>query len=694
VNVSSRRRLVVLYALAAAMLVSLGGRLYYLQVMNNTSFTKLAEQNQTRDVIVPAVRGQILDDVGNQLITNKTALVVSVDMMTLNQEPGGAAPVLRRLAPLLGMSYTKLSEQTRLCTKGVPQPCWAGSPYQPIPVDQNVSDQVALQVMEEQKAFPGVTAQVQPVINYPAPYGANPAQVLGYLQPITPQEIASRHLPVTGFSGVDLVGQAGLEAQYDSQLRGQAGTQVVSVNAAGDVTGTVSQTQPTTGDDLATSINAQIQADVQNALAGAIHRSRAAGNAANQGAAVVMTTTGRVVAMASYPDYNPGVWTGGISQQEFNDLFGTKDGEPIINWAAQGQYAPGSTFKVTTTAAAVANGYPLDGLYSCPASFSIGSQKYLNDGNPNLGDMTFATALIQSCDTVYYQLGYNLYLGDNPKANNSTGPNAPIQKTQKMELAWGFGQSTGVDLPAESDGSIPTRQWLYYLWKDNAHTGQNWCKYGKQNGSYIQQIEYQDCQNGWQWEPGQAAIAAIGQGYVTVTPLQLANAYAALANGGTLYSPRIGEALISPTTGQVVQKINPPVIRHLPVSGNTLAYIRNALAGVVTQGTAAGAFSGFPLNQVCVAGKTGTAQLFGKNATSVFASFAPCNHPKYVVVVMVPDSGYGADVAAPAVRQIWDSIYGLEGHQAALPGGQLPSSPPQITSSGTIQAPAGYTREP
>ncbi|HLM88178.1 MAG TPA: penicillin-binding protein 2, partial [Streptosporangiaceae bacterium] len=165
-NVSSRRRLVVLYVLAAAMLISLGGRLYYLQVMNNTSFTKLAQQNQTRDVIVPAVRGQILDDVGNQLVTNTTALVVSVDMMTLNQEPGGAAPVLRRLAPLLGLSYTKLSEETRLCTRGVPQPCWAGSPYQPIPVDQNVSDRVALQVMEEQKEFPGVTAQVQPVIDY------------------------------------------------------------------------------------------------------------------------------------------------------------------------------------------------------------------------------------------------------------------------------------------------------------------------------------------------------------------------------------------------------------------------------------------------------------------------------------------------------------------------------------------------
>ncbi len=691
-NVASRRRLLVLYVIAAAMLISLGGRLWYLQVMNNTAFTKLAAANQTRDVIVPAVRGQILDDVGNKLVTNQTALVVSVDMMNLSQQPGGAAPVLHRLAPLLGMSYTLLSEKTRLCTRGVPQPCWAGSPYQPIPVDQNVSDRVALQVMEERKQFPGVTAQVQPVINYPAPYGANPAQVLGYLQPITPQEIASRHLPVTGFSGVDLVGQAGLEAQYDSQLRGQAGTQVVSVNAAGDVTGTVSQAQPVNGNDLVTSINAQIQADTAKALDGAIARSRAAGNAANQGAAIVMTTTGRVVAMASYPDYNPSVWTGGISQQEFNNLFGTAGGEPVVNWTTQGQYAPGSTFKVTSTAAAVANGYPLNGLYSCPASVSIAGQTFANDGQPSLGDMTLATALIQSCDTVYYNLGYNMYLTDNVRANAVKSPNAPVQKMQQMELDWGFGQATGIDLPAESAGSIPTRQWLYYLWKDNAYTGQNWCKNGRQYGSYVQQIEWQDCQSGWVWEPGQAAIAAIGQGYVTVTPLQLASAYAALANGGTLYSPRIGEVLISPITGKVVQQINPPVIRHLPVSGYALSYIRNALVGVVTQGTAAGAFGGFPLNQVCVAGKTGTAQLFGKNATSVFASFAPCSNPEYVVVVMVPDSGYGADVAAPAVRQIWDGIYGLEGHKAAVPRGQVPSSPPRITPSGVITAPSGYTR--
>jgi penicillin-binding protein 2 len=675
----SRKRLLGLYAITLAMLVVLGGRLWFLQVLNTGQYKALAQVNQTRTIVVPAVRGMITDDTGAPLVDNQTSMTVAVNMMQLSQTTSDdGTAVLARLAPLLHLSGTTLADKVRLCTRGVPQPCWTGSPYQPIPVAENVSDTVALQIMEEPTLYPGVTAQLSPVVNYPMPAGANPSQVLGYLQPITQAEMAQDHLPETGFAGDDLVGQSGLEAQYNTALTGKPGTQIVSVNAAGDVLGTVGGTAAKTGDTLVTSLNAKVQAVAQQALNKAIANSRAAGNDANQGAAIVETTTGRIVAMASYPDYNPNVWTTGISQQEVNRLFGlggdASSGEPAVNWATQGEYSPGSTFKVTSTAAAVADGFPLNGLYNCPASVNIDGHTFINDGEPNLGDMSFAEALIQSCDTVYYDIGYQMWQSDDNKADYARSASAPVQKMQQMELDWGFGNFTGVDLPEESTGTIPTRQWLYSMWEDNAHKGQDWCKNGSANGSYVQQIEYDDCQDGWVWQPGQAAIAAIGQGYVTATPLQLTNAYVALANGGTLYAPRVGEALVS-ASGKVVQKINPPVTRKLPVSSETLAYIRSALAGVVSQGTAASAFGGFPLNQVCVAGKTGTAQIEGKNATSVFASFAPCDNPKLVVVVMLPDSGYGADAAAPAVRQIWDGIYGLQGQQAAMPGGNLPARP-------------------
>ena len=673
----SRKRLVGLYVVALAMLVALGGRLWYLQVLDTAQYKALAQVNQTRAVVVPAVRGMITDDTGTALVTNQVSMTVAVNMSQLAQTTSDdGKAVIARLAPLLGMSDRTLAEKVRLCTRGVPQPCWTGSPYQPIPVAENVSDSIALQIMEEPTLFPGVTAQMSPIVDYPMPDGANPAQALGYLQPITQAEMAKDHLPETGFAGDDLVGQSGLEAQYNTALTGKAGTRVVAVNAAGDVLGTVGGSTPQTGDTLVSSLNAKVQAVAQQALNGAIAKARAAGNAANQGAAIVETTTGRIVAMASYPDYNPNVWANGISQQEVNYLFGlggdSGSGEPAVNWATQGQYAPGSTFKVTSTAAAVADGFPLHGSYECPASVNIDGATFINDGEPGLGAMSFAEALIQSCDTVYYNLGYEMYQTDDAAANNVLSAEAPTQKMQQMELDWGFGNDTGVDLPEESTGTIPTRQWLYYMWEDNAHKGEDWCKNGREHGSYVQQIEYQNCLDGWVWEPGQAAIAAIGQGYVTVTPLQLTNAYTALADGGTLYAPRLGEALVSPS-GKVVQRISPPVIRRLPVASETLSYMRTALAGVVTSGTAAGAFSGFPLNKVCVAGKTGTAQIMGKVATSVFASFAPCTNPKLVVVVMLPNSGYGADAAAPAVRQIWDGIYGLEGKQAALPGGTLPA---------------------
>ena len=691
---ASRPRLIALYVAVFALLAGLALRIWDIQVKNAPVYRALASSERIREVVTPPTRGSIVDDLGAPIVTSTPALVISVSLPALWQQSDGGVAVLSRLATLLHIKQSVMRDDVRLCTVGVRPPCWAGSPYQPVPVAENVSATTALQVLENQRLYPGVTAAVQPVTHYQQPISTSLAQVLGYLQPITASELKAQGLPSTGYSGVDLVGQAGLELQYDSALRGVPGMQKLAVDAAGQVTGTISKVPPTAGDYLVTSINSAVQMDTERALAGAVGRSQLAGNPTkNGGAAVVMTTTGRVLAMASYPTYNPSIWNRGISQREFNRLFGTAYGEPVLNRATQGQYAPGSTWKITSVAAAVAAGYSLSGSYNCPATVTIGGHSYANDGNPNLGPMSLHEALVLSCDTVFYQLAYDIWQHDHPGANVVTSPKAPIQEMQKMELAWGFGHNTGVDLPAENPGSVPTREWLYYLWKANAHAGQNWCKNGRINGTYVQQIEYDDCRIGNVWTPGQAVIAAIGQGYVSVTPLQLARAYVALANGGTLYSPRIGEALISPT-GKVVRRINPPVVGHLPVAKSTLAYIRNALAGVVTSGTAAGTFAGFPLNKVCVAAKTGTAQVAGLQATSVFASFAPCVHPKYVVVMMIPNSGYGSDVSGPAVRQIWDGIFGLEGHKAALPGGNLPTVLPHLNRAGQLVPPPGFGPPP
>jgi penicillin-binding protein 2 len=654
------------------------------QIKEHVSYVSLETQDRVRTIVEPAVRGGIVSDDGQALVTQTSSLVIAVNMAVVGQDADGGTAELDQLAKVLRVSSKTLAERVRLCTVGVKQPCWTGSPYQPIPVAEHVTDQQALQVIEDKKEFPGVSADVQPTISYPQPIGTDASQILGYLQPITAQEVNQLHIPVTGFSGVDLVGQAGLEGQYDSELRGKAGLDEVAVNAAGQVTGTIKNTKPVAGDTLVTSLNVQLQEATENALQEAIQKAQAEGNPdATSGAAVVETTTGRILAMASYPTYDPSIWTNGISQNEFNQLFGTNSGEPILERATQGVYPPGSTWKVTTLTAGIKWGDSLYADYDCPASTDVGGHVFNNDFG-NGGEISLEEALIESCDTVFYNMGYQIWQSDNRKYDDVTSPNYPIQFEQKIEMDWGFGKPTGIDLPGEYEGQIPTRAWLYYFWKDNAHTGQDWCKNGNQNGSYVQQIEWDDCYYGNVWEPGQAIIASIGQGYVGVTPLQLANGYAALANGGTLYSPRIGEALIGPS-GKVVEKINPPVIGHLPASSTTLAYIRNALQGVITSGTAAGTFAGFPLGKVCVAGKTGTAQVFGRNSTSNFASFAPCDNPKYVVVMMIPDAGYGADASGPAVRQIWDALYGLEGAKGALPNG-LPALPHMNTSGQMVES--------
>lgn len=712
-NPRSHLRLMVLHVLVVSLLLVLMGRLWYLQVMNGEVYARIAADNRIRDIVVPAVRGQILDQVGRPLVRNRTALVVSVDRTALSRQPDGGRAVLARLAKVLGVKPERLHLKIRLCGPKVPRPCWPGSPFQPIPVDDRVDARTALQIMERQEDFPGVSAQMQAVRHYPRPEGASAAQVVGYLQPVTQEELDKRKgLKVTGFSGVDLIGRDGLEAVYDNELRGTPGVRQVKVDSRGRVTGDAKETPAVPGSHVVTSIDARVQSIVEKALERAIDRARQQRHRGEAAAGVVLDVrTGRVIALAGWPTYDPSIWIGGVSEKEYNRLLSKDQGEPLVPRATQGMFAPGSTFKISSMAAAVKDGYSLHGTYGCPGSFRVGNRAFRNFEGQAHGPMNLHRALVVSCDTIFYRFAYEQWLRDGatkPRKN-------PKDPMVKMARAFGFGRKTGIDLPHEATGRIPDREWKADYWRA---TKKMYCKHAKTGypevarsdparAAFLKAIATENCRSGYVWRAGDAANFSIGQGDILVTPLQLANAYAALANGGTLYSPRIAKAIVRPD-GTVVRRIDPVKMGELPVPDHVLSYMRKALAEVPRSGTAAGAFAGFPFDKVSVAGKTGTAEVYGKQDTSWFASFAPADKPRFAVVVMVAQGGQGGRVAAPAVREIYEGIYGLtgghdaekdrdgeddgddKGSTAALPGGKPADKLPKIRMDGTFGAPQGY----
>ncbi|KAB2339193.1 penicillin-binding protein 2 [Actinomadura rudentiformis] len=694
-NSRTHFRLVVLYVLVGAMLLVLMGRLWTMQVLDGAHYRQIAAENRTRDIVVPAVRGMILDGSGRALVRNRTALVVSVDRTALARQKDKGKGVLDRLARTLGTSRADLEKRIRLCGPTVKRPCWPGSPYQPIPVDDRVDPKRALQIMERQEEYPGVTAAVQPVREYPEPEGAAAVQALGYLQPITQEELDKRKgLKVTGYSGVDLIGRDGLEATYDSDLRGEPGFRKVLVDSQGRVTGTAQEKSPIPGGNLVTSLDAKVQEAAEKALENGIKSARSQGRKADSAAAVVMDVqTGRVVALASYPTYDPAIWTGGISEDEYEGLLGKKKGEPLISRATQGQFAPASTFKIATLTGAIADGYDLHGTYSCPGSYMVGSRAFRNFEGQAHGSMNLHRALVVSCDTIFYKFAYEAWLRDGgmkPKKK-------PADPMVTMIRKWGFGSRTGIDVPGETPGRIPDRQWKRDYWNATKNAD---CKAAKEGypdlerkdpgrAAYVKKIAAENCLEGFAWRAGDAANLAIGQGDMLVTPLQLTRAYAAVANGGRLVVPRIAQAVVRPD-GSVARRIDTPKAQRLPVDPKVLKYIRDSLADVPKSGTARGAFAGFDLKKVAVAGKTGTAEVWGKDDTSWFASYGPADKPRFAVVAMFSQGGTGGGLAAPAVREIWEAMYGLGGKKPALKDGKLPATLPKLgIGSGGVTGRAG-----
>ncbi|WP_420855890.1 penicillin-binding protein 2 [Thermoactinospora rubra] len=663
----------VLHVMVVVMLVALGVRLWQVQVVQGEEFVSAAAETRTRNVVVPAVRGQILDSSGVPLVRNRTALVVSVDRNQALKDPG----VLRRLAAVLDRPLGQLEKRIRLCGPGVTRPCWPGSPYQPIPIDEKATTREALAILERQEEFPGVTAEIQAVREYPG--GRSGAQMLGYLQPVTQEELERRDGLKAAFSGVDVVGRDGLEAVYDEALRGRPGLRKVQVDRLGKALGVEQQVAPVPGDHLITSIDSRIQRLVEQALKNAMKKAPRADGAAG---VVLDPRTGRVLALASAPGYDPAVWTDGISEEEYQRLLSEKTGKPLVSRAINGQFAPGSTFKVSSVAAMLRAGYPLNGRYPCPGAYMVGNRAFHNFRGIGLGTLTLHMALVRSCDTIFYRAAYEEYLRDgglHPKK-------PPQERFANTARAFGFGRPTGIDLPGESAGRIPDRAWKKSLW---AQTSADSCRRARtgypevksaSRAAFLKRLAYENCAEGYLLRPGDAANFSIGQGDVLVTPLQLARAYAALVSDGRLRSPRIGWALVRPD-GRLVRRIDPPVVGRLPLTEKERAYIKNALSQVASDGTAAGAFAGFPMDLVRVGGKTGTAEVYGKEDTSWFASFAPTRNPRYVVVVMVSQGGMGGQTAAPAVREIYEGIYGLTGEDPIKPATRLPV----IASDGTVR---------
>ncbi|MYW48491.1 penicillin-binding protein 2 [Streptomyces sp. SID161] len=681
-------RLVVIQILVLSLLGTLGGRLWYLQIREGAAYQREASGNHVQQVVDPAVRGDILDARGVPLADNETRLVVSASRTDLLKQKDDGKAVLAKLAGVLGMSPTEVEQKVRLCDAETPQPCWNGSPYQPIPITDEATAKQALQIRERSEDFPGITAEPEAVRRYPGPGKSNTAQVLGYLSPVTDDEIQQAKDTDSPYLRSDMVGRSGLERTYDRMLRGKAGVTRYEVDNLGRVIGKAKSDAAEPGSNLVTSIDSRVQRVAEYELNKAMKVARqqydkitGTNYKADSGAVVVMEAkTGRVVAMASAPTYDPNVWVGGISAKDYTALTGKNSDYPLLNRAIQGQAAPGSTFKVVSTAAAVEAGYPFDGRYPCTSSYSVGSQVFKNFEGENFGPISLGRALEVSCDTVFYGLADKEWKRDggiNPKKGQ------PKDYFYKAAHQFGLGKETGLDLPNEVTGRVPDRQWKLDYWKANKDA---WCRTGKKDGSYVEKIAYENCLEGNKMREGDSINYSIGQGDTLVTPIQEAVIYGAVANGGTMYQPTIGKAIISPD-GRTVTPIKPKKRGRLPVSQATLKGMDDAFAGVITRGTAAWKFGGWPQDKIPLHAKTGTAEVYGKQTTSWLATYSK----DYTVIMTIAQAGTGSGASGEAVRNIYSALYGVQGDgsiddkKAMLPEPQ--KTLPKVRTDGTIAAP-------
>jgi penicillin-binding protein 2 len=657
------------------------GRLFYLQVAAGPKYRDAALSIQSRDVVTPATRGLIVDSSGVPLALNRVGVAITIDRTKLDRQPDKGIAVLRSLSTLLQIDYKDVYQRTRLCgelAKGQRAGCWTGSRFQPIPLTKEADPELALRIVERPDQYPGVSATPVSIRNYPANAGANAAHLLGYVGPLTERDLSGAN--GRSYFRSESIGKAGLEIQYDEYLRGSPGIKTVIVDRKEAVTSTTQNSKPVAGNHLVTSIDVRVQAAAESALADAVRRARSLGYPSDGAAAVVMDVrNGQIIALASHPTYDPNSFERGLTVAEAKNLYSEKAGVPALSRALQGLFAPASTFKAVSTVAAANAGYDLNTSYDCPSEVEVGTRAFQNFESKALGRISLKKAIAVSCDTIWYRIAFDEWLRDGglkPKSNAND---------YFFKAAKGFqvGVKTGIDLPSESSGRLADREWRKSWYQQNKDF---YCNYKErasksQQTAFLVQLAYENCLDGDKIRAGDAVNFSIGQGDTVISPLKLAQMYAAIANGGTILKPTIAKAIVK-TDGTIIKEFKPEKLGVIPADKETIKFLQGSLREVVVSGTGAGAFNSFP---VPVSGKTGTAQVFGRNPngsakadTSWFASYGPTNKPRFVVVMMVSQGGFGASVSGVGTRKIYETLFGVEGSKVSSAKILFPSGVPPV----------------
>lgn len=595
-NIEFSGRLKVISYIIVLVVMVLIGRIGYLQIYEGEHYANLADGNRIRIVPSVAPRGTFFDRNGTVMVTNRPGFAVSLLPLT---EPI-SEDVINRLSALLKVPKEEINRKID-----------AHIGFDPIRIKTGIGPEIYSIIAEQKNLYPGVVVEVLPVREYL--FKEQAVHIFGYVSEINDSELEDKKDSPHKYKMGDIIGKAGLERLYDLELRGEDGGEQVEVDVTGKPVEILGQKYPVPGCDLYLTIDKDIQAAAEKAV-----DDQLVAVGAKAAAAVVLNPqTGEVLAMVSRPAFDPNLFVGGISSKNW-DAINNNPYHPMDNKAITGEYPPGSTFKIVTGTAALAEHVvsPEEKI------FDSGKHWIVDKGNADgeaLGWINFEEAMVHSDNVYFYEMGNRL----------------GIDRLEKYSRMFGLGQPTGVNLLFEAEGLVASQEYKRRVFDDD-------------------------------WYLAETFDAAIGQGFNSVTPIQAAQVMAQIAADGKRYKPYLVKKIVSPD-GKTVKEFKPEVVSELKVEEEHIRLVQRGLRGVNKYGTGASVFSGFPID---IAGKTGTAENPHGRDHGWFVAYGPFDNPSVVVAVIVEQGGYGAVCAAPIARRILDAAFNLPNQAKAAPAPQ------------------------